>query len=152
MRLAQIDTTTNLVVNTLLGDLQEMQSLFPESLLLASDTAGIGWTWTGTELVPPVQEEVPPVEPPPTTIITKLAFRNRFTQAEKVALYTAAETNVPIRVYLDDVNAATFIDLSRPDTSIGVQQLESAGLLAPGRANEILTAPVQEIEKYDVRR
>ena len=151
MRLAQIDTTTNLVVNTLLGDLQEMQGLLPEFLILESDIAGIGWMWTGTELVPPVQEEAPPVEPPPTTIITKLAFRNRFTQAEKVALYTAAETNIPIRVYLDDVNAATFIDLARLDTIIGVQQLEAAGLLAQGRANEILTNPVQEIEKYTGR-
>lgn len=151
MRLAQINTTTNLVVNTFLGDLQEMQSLFPDFLLVESDTAGIGWTWTGTELIPPVQEEIPPVEPPPTTIITRLAFRNRFTQAEKVALYTAAETNIQLRVYLDDVNAATFIDLSRPDTSIGVQQLEGAGLLAPGRANEILTNPVQDIERYSGR-
>lgn len=148
MRLAQINTTTNTVVNTILGDLQEMQILFPDYLFIESDIAGIGWSWTGTELVPPIINEEPPPELPPTTIITKLAFRNRFTQAEKIALYTAAETNIPIRVYLDDVNAATFIDLSRSDTIIGVQQLEAAGLLTQGRANEILTDPVQDIEKY----
>lgn len=125
-----------------------MQSLFPDFLLVESNTAGIGWTWTGTELVPPVQEEVPPVEPPPTTIITKLAFRNRFTQAEKAALYTVATSNVLIRIYLDDLAAATFIDLSRQDTIDGVMALEAAGLLAAGRANIILTTPVQELEKY----
>ena len=78
--------------------------------------------------------------------ITKLAFRNRFTQAEKVALYTAAKTNVDIQIYLDDVNAATYIDLQRADTRASVQGLELAGLLAAGRAAQIIDAPIQPDE------
>ena len=81
------------------------------------------------------------------TRITQLAFRNRFTPAEKVALYTAAKTNVDIQIYLDDVAAATFIDLQRADTRAAVQGLEAAGLLAPGRALEILDAPIQQDER-----
>lgn len=78
--------------------------------------------------------------------ITKLAFRNRFTAAEKTALYTAAKTNVDIQIYLDDVNAATYIDLQRADTRASVQELETAGLIAAGRALQILDAPVQPDE------
>ena len=73
--------------------------------------------------------------------ITKLAFRNRFTPAEKNALYTAAKSNVDIQIYLDDVNAATFIDLQRADTRDNVHALEAAGLIAAGRAAEILDTP-----------
>ena len=58
----------------------------------------------------------------------------------------SAITNVAIKVYLDDV--ATFIDLSRADTIAGVNALETAGILADGRANEILTNPITSEEEY----
>ena len=91
------------------------------------------------------------------TRITRLAFRSRFTPAEKVALEMAALDNpsanlgarqqaAALRAYLADVNAATFIDLSRSDTRNGVMSLESSGLLASGRALEILDAPIQPHE------
>jgi len=94
----------------------------------------------------------------PATQVTRLAFRNRFTAAEKVALEMASLDNpagtmaqrqqaATMRAYMADVNAATFIDLDRDDTRAGVQALEAAGLLAAGRALEILDAPVQPHEK-----
>ena len=94
----------------------------------------------------------------PDTRITRLAFRNRFTAAEKVALEMAAldDPAAPIaqrqqaamlRANLADTVAATFIDLARPDTRAGVQMLETAGLLAVGRALEILDAPVTSEEQ-----
>jgi len=95
---------------------------------------------------------------PSDTRITRLAFRNRFAQAEKVMLELAAldDPNAPmaqrqqsaaIRVYLADVAASAFVDLARADTRAGVQSLEAAGLLAPGRALQILDAPVQTHER-----
>lgn len=86
--------------------------------------------------------------------ITKLAFRNRFTMAEKVAMELAAmddpsaalsqrQQAAALRANLADTAAATFIDLTRADTRAGVQMLEDVGLLAAGRALEILDAPVQ---------
>lgn len=83
----------------------------------------------------------PPVEPEPeiTRTLTKLQFRNRFTTEEKVALYTAAESNVLIRVFLDDVAAAQEIDLDYPATVEGVHALEAFGIIDAGRATEILT-------------
>lgn len=92
-------------------------------------------------------------------IITRLAFRNRFTQAEKIAIEIAA-LDVPtapmpqraqaaaLRAYLSDVAAATFIDLRRTDTRTGVQTLEAAGLLGSGRAAAIFDTPPTEQEVY----
>ncbi len=97
-----------------------------------------------------------PARPAPTvgTIITRSAFRMRFTQAEKIAIELAGldDPSAPmearsqaaaIRTYQKDVDAAEFIDLTDPATAGGVQELEAAGLMADGRAAEILTAPVQ---------
>ena len=94
----------------------------------------------------------------PDTRLTKLAFRNRFTQAEKVALELAAlddpaapmaqrQQAAALRATLSDTAAATFIDLIHADTRAGVQMLETAGLLAAGRALEILDAPVTPEER-----
>lgn len=79
-----------------------------------------------------------PKAPEPVRRISKLKFRNRFTGAEKLALYTAAEASVQLRVYLDDLAAAEFVDLDYPATVAGVQALEQAGIIGAGRAAEIL--------------
>jgi len=92
-------------------------------------------------------EDAPvPQAPDYGTKITKLAMRNRFTFAEKVAIQTASESSADLQVYLDDLAVSTYIDLSRSDTIAGVQMLESSGVIATGRASEILTAPVTEEE------
>ena len=94
----------------------------------------------------------------PDTRITRLAFRNRFTQSEKVALELAAlddptapmaqrQQAAAIRVHLADVAASTFIDLAAQDTRAGVLALKAGGLLTEGRALEILDAPVQPHER-----
>ena len=94
----------------------------------------------------------------PDTRVTRLAFRNRFTQAEKVALELAAlddptapmpqrQLSAAIRANMADTAAAAFIDLGNPDARAGVQMLEAGGLLAAGRALEILDAPVQPEER-----
>ena len=95
---------------------------------------------------------------PPDTRITRLAFRNRFTQTEKVMLEIASLDNpaapmaqrqqsAALRATLADTAAATFMDLVRAETRAGVQMLEAAGLLAEGRAMEILDAPVTPEER-----
>ena len=94
----------------------------------------------------------------PDTRITRLAFRNRFTQTEKVTLELAAmddptapmaqrQLAAAIRVHLADVAASTFIDLCSQDTRAGVQALVAGGLLTEGRALEILDAPVTPGER-----
>lgn len=84
--------------------------------------------------------------------ITKLAFRSRFAPAERAAITYAARQSTPqaaaVQSYLDDVQAATYIDLQRPDTRAGVMGLEAAGLLAAGRAAAILDTEPAESERY----
>lgn len=99
--------------------------------------------------------QLPEVAPPPAPVetkITRLAFMNRFTDAEAIALDLASiGTTIEaasIRRYLSKVNAAEFIDLSRDDTRNGVMGLEAAGMIASGRAAAILDAPVAEIERF----
>ncbi len=91
---------------------------------------------------------IQPQQPQQKRVLTRLAFRNRFTPAEKVALYTAAASNVQIKIYLDDLAAATFIDVERPDTIAGVQALEAATIIGAGRAAEILGAPITDDEMW----
>ena len=72
------------------------------------------------------------------TLLTPLAFRDRFTLAEKAAIYTAAKQNVLIQSWLDDLAVASEVDLNNQSLAGGVHALEQAGLLAPNRAAEIL--------------
>ncbi len=89
--------------------------------------------------------------------ITVLAFRNRFTQQEKIAMELASIDNpaapmqqrslaASLRVAQADLNVATYVDTTRPDTIAGIQSLETYGIIGVGRADEILNAPVQAIE------
>jgi len=99
-----------------------------------------------------------PETAPESRHITKLAFRNRFQQVEKIGLELAALDNpagtmpertqaAALRTYLKDLEVATYVDLGRTDTRNGVLFLEAAGLLAAGRAAVILDAPIQPVER-----
>lgn len=89
--------------------------------------------------------------------VSVLAFRRRFTKAERAAIEWAAvdrsdqpvairQQAAALRATLADQAAANFIDLNDNDTAVGVQGLETMGLLAPGRAAEIITTPVRPEE------
>jgi len=70
--------------------------------------------------------------------MSRTDFRALFTQAETVAIYTAAQTSPAMRAWLDDLICADMVETSNPATIAGVQAVEAAGLIAPGRANQIL--------------
>ena len=117
-----------------------------------------GWYWYATMDDALIAFSAPLVKPGAEFHITNLAFRNRFTQAEKVAMEissldvptatTAARQQAAgLRVNLADSAAAVFIDLKRVDTRAGVIQLETLGVLAAGRALIILDTAVTTIER-----
>jgi hypothetical protein len=102
-------------------------------------------------------DEPPPDAPPsPEPVrLTKLEFRDRFTVQEKVGIEFASLDapaapledrlrSAQLRVFMDDIANATpdpdgrAINLGDPRTIAAVQMLEGAGLIAPGRAAEIL--------------
>lgn len=98
--------------------------------------------------------------------ITKLAFDSRFTIPEAVALKAMqslpargvdeldadyiGRTQVPaqLQVLQSRLNMASYIDLTRADTRDGVLSLEAMGLLATGRALEILDGPIADHEYH----
>ena len=55
---------------------------------------------------------------------------------------------VMLRVQMDDIHMARYIDVTNESLIAGVHMLETVGLLAPGRANEILNAPITTTELY----
>jgi hypothetical protein len=83
--------------------------------------------------------------PPPAVELTQLQVMDLFTLTEMAGIYTAADSNVLVEIWLDKLKAATFISLSDPQTIAGVEALVSAGLLTSDRATQILAnqpAPV----------
>lgn len=110
-----------------------------------------------------VMDEYPTPPPAPAPVVarhvTRLAFRNRFTQTEKIGIEIAQLDNhaasmqqraqaAALRSSQADLAVSTYIDLDRPDTRAGVQMLEQGGLLAAGRALQILDAEIQSHERY----
>jgi hypothetical protein len=101
---------------------------------------GIGATTTDNiTFFPKVDTPTVITDPVINWKISCLAFRNRFTSTEKIALYEAAKTDVSVQIYLDDVQSASFIDLSHANTKSSVQELETSTLIDAGRAMIILT-------------
>jgi len=74
----------------------------------------------------------------PRQPISKLEFMTRFTDAELAGIFTAAKTDVAMEVWVEKLKAATEVHLDNPTTIAGVKALETAGLIAAGRAAEIL--------------
>lgn len=72
------------------------------------------------------------------TELTKLEFLNRFTADERIAIRAAAQSNAAIADYLAMLEAAQNVSLTDPRTISGAQALETASLIASGRAAQIL--------------
>ena len=111
------------------------------------DTALIGQRWNAEAQA--FEPGPPPAEPTERNISRK-AFLSRFTDAEAIdidlASTGATREAATVRRYLSKVNAAQHIDLADNETRTGVQALEAAGLLQPGRALVILDAPIEPKE------
>lgn len=94
--------------------------------------------------------------------LTKQQFLDRLTPAEVAGMLAAAKVAVSVEAWLFRFNNltpdpdGTSIDLQDPRTIAGLQSMEDGGLLAPGRAVEILstqaTAPGGIDEHDGIRR
>lgn len=71
--------------------------------------------------------------------LTGLQYMTRFTQAELETIYGLADVNLSVRVWVKMFERADVVDLDDARTVTGLQQLEAAGILATGRAAEILS-------------
>ena len=94
-----------------------------------------------------------PAEPAPQPTarnVSNKAFLSRFTDDEAIDIDLASigptREAATVRRYLSKVNAAQHIDLAEDETRTGVQALEAAGLLKPGRALAIIDTPIEPKE------
>lgn len=117
MRYEILEGTT--VINTIIADAEFMTMNYPDD----------NYRLVEIPTAMPVMSKQP---------VSRIDFLGRFTDAELEALYTAAKTVVEIEIMLDFVRAAEFINTEDPRTISGVQALEASGLIAAGRAAEIL--------------
>ena len=95
-----------------------------------------GWVWDGEAFAPPP----PPVGP---RVITPLAFRRRFTDAERGAITLAASRGLDagqpgLQVMLDNLSAAGEISLDSLELRAGLDALVVANLVSPARLTELL--------------
>mgnify|MGYP000937165325 CR=1 FL=1 len=71
-------------------------------------------------------------------VMTKLEYLRRFTQDERVAIRAAAKSNAVLEDYMALLELAQDVDTTDADTVAAVNMLEQVGLIAAGRAQEIL--------------
>jgi hypothetical protein len=82
--------------------------------------------------------------------ITKYAFSMRLTATERKAIRAAAKVDEDVEDFQELFNLAAFVDLdSQEGVANKLTMLEEAGLLDEGRADEILSAPVQDHERWN---
>ena len=86
---------------------------------------------------PPAPPEPTPV-PPPAVILNKVDFLRLFYQQERIDIRAASTINPIIADYQYILDAATTVNLQDPDILTGIPLLETAGLIGPGRADQIL--------------
>ncbi len=75
---------------------------------------------------------------PAPRLMTHEQFIQRFTSAEWEAMTGAARANAAMDAWMRRFSLARVVNLDDPATQAGVQALEIAGLLAAGRADEVL--------------
>lgn len=90
----------------------------------------------------PAYQEVPQLPPH----ITLLAFNLRLTRAERDAIRSAETADPDVSDVMFLMKQASFIDLTRPETTGAIQLLVLKGLLSEERGAEILNKPVKTIE------
>lgn len=74
----------------------------------------------------------------PARRMTSLEFLDLFTEAEQLAVITAAMSNPQINLWWTKLTMATFVDFSDPRLAGGLKALVAAGLLTAERAQEVL--------------
>lgn len=79
--------------------------------------------------------------------ITAYALKARMTSVERIAIRTAAASTAAVADWVDLADSARYIDLDLAATRAGVEALETAGLLAAGRAAVILDTSITESER-----
>ena len=102
-------------------------------LALTDAAAVLAFTWA---------PDAVPVPAP--RLLTHEQFIRRFAPAEWEAMTAAARASTAMDAWMRRFTLAAFVNLDDPATAAGVQALELAGILANGRAAEVMQDPQPE--------
>ncbi|MCU7917060.1 MAG: hypothetical protein KZQ95_01725 [Candidatus Thiodiazotropha sp. (ex Epidulcina cf. delphinae)] len=102
----------------------------------AQPAVGPGWAYDGVEFSAPTPPDPGPA--PAVYQITPTELLRRFTITEKAAIVAAQSTDPIVGAFMFTLQAARSIDSDNQDLIDGVKYMESQGLIAVGRAAEIL--------------
>jgi len=80
--------------------------------------------------------------------VTIQKFKLRLTQDERIAIREAAKENPVVFDFQDLLDSGSHADLLDDVLIKGLSAMEPLGLMAQGRAQEILSAPIQDNERY----
>lgn len=131
-----------LVKNNIIENVIECNQEFADSIasewdeVIPSNSMGKGWEKVDGVWTAPAPSA--PTAAPQVRTLTKLQYMNRFTDGELASIYTAAKSNVAVEIWLEKFKLASEVNLDDASTVAGLQAMEAAGLLATGRAAEIL--------------
>lgn len=96
--------------------------------------------WVLEDIKQPEPEPEPESVPPQPKQLTSLEFLDLFTEAEQLAVATAAMQSAQVKLWYDRTLAAVFITLADPRTEAGLTALVDARLLTAERKAEIVEA------------
>lgn len=130
------------VLNTIVADESFVRQAYPDRYKLVVDSVTADGPGTGQ---------------PQHNRMTPLAFLRRFTDAERARFErdSVDDPNDPedkrlkaarLRMYMNDYTLASYVRLDDPRTIAGVKGLEEAGIIAKGRAKEVLETPIKDDE------
>jgi hypothetical protein len=124
------------VENIIVADLEFARQLGFEQVIDVSDQEiEIGFAFNGESFSKTQSSEEEATE----RYLSQNQMLKRFTVEEFTAILSASKANVLVEYWLVRFNALKEgVNLNDPETLLGLQNLEEAGLLVQGRANEIL--------------
>lgn len=132
MKIALVNN--NRVENIIEADLSFASLLGYEQIFeVIGSEIGIGWIYDGQNFMVPAIKDKTKSKP-----LTKFQFISRLTMGERLAIYTAENTNPTIKMWLEMFRICQEIEPDNPDTIQGVQMLEALGFIGVGRAEQIL--------------
>lgn len=77
---------------------------------------------------------------PPSQSLTQLELMKRLKIEELRNILDAAETNIDMKIWMEKFRNSSEIVRNDPETIKGFEDLERLGMIAEGRAKEILSA------------
>lgn len=127
------------VVNVVMADPIALNEIQGYDAVVETEIAGPGWSWTQEGGFTPPEPTPASPSPQPSAILTRLEFLRRFTPTERQAIRSARAQSVELDDFMFLLEMAETIHLDNADVIAGLALLEASGLLAAGRASEILS-------------